>query len=183
MLSGVAVAWAVFAVVLGVAFAAARLLALAPRRAGGFLLASSLGNTGYIGYPLTAALLGPAAVPIAVFYDVFGTVLQLVLVGFPVARKYGGGTRLGVLRLARELATFPALIAAVAAIVLSPVAVPVPVSDWLDLLARMVAPLIMLSVGIPLRPRAIAHGAVALGVLQPCGSRSRLQLRSSWDER
>jgi hypothetical protein len=165
MLGAVAIAWVVFAVLLVASLIAARLLRLEPRRTGGFVLAASLGNTGYIGYPLTAALLGAAALPIAVFYDVFGTVLQLVLVGFPLARRFGGGARLSVVRLARELATFPALVAALLALALGAVEVPVPVSDWLDLLARMVAPLIMLSVGISLRPKAIAHGAVALTVL------------------
>jgi predicted permease len=161
----VAVAWLVFATVVALALAASRLLHLDQRRAGGFVLAASLGNTGYIGYPLTAALLGVAALPVAVFYDVFGTVFQLVLVGFPLARRFGGGPRLSAGRLARELATFPALVAAVLALALSAWTVPDPVSDWLGLLASMVAPMIMLSVGISLRPKAIAHGAAALAVL------------------
>lgn len=163
MLRVVGVAWAVFAVIGVLSFLVAKALRLQRRRTGAFLLAASLGNTGYIGYPLTAALLGSAAVPVAVFYDVFGTVLQLVLVGFPAARHYGGqGIRLTPLRLMRELATFPALIAAVAALLVPSALVPIAVGDWLGIIAKMVAPLIMLSVGISLRPRAIAHGAVAL---------------------
>lgn len=162
----VGVSWIVFAVLLATAFVASRLLGLRARRAGGFLLAASLGNTGYIGYPLTAALLGASAVPLAVFYDVFGTVMQLVIVGLPLARRFGDKTvrrpRFGLLT---ELVTFPALIAAVLALALSPVSIPKPVGDWLGLVASMVAPLIMLSVGISLRPRAIVHGAAQLGVL------------------
>lgn len=159
----VAVSWVVFAVIAGVALLVSRLLRLERKRAGGFFLAASLGNTGYIGYPLTSALLGAAAVPIAVLSDVFGTVLQLVLVGFPVARHFGRrGAKLTVWRLVTELATFPALIAAVVALAVPAAAVPVPVSEWLAAIAKMVSPLIMLSVGISLRPRAIAHGAPAL---------------------
>jgi predicted permease len=165
MLAAVAVAWIVFAVLLGTSLVAARLLRLERRKAGGFVLASSLGNTGYLGYPLAASLLGQAALPAAVFYDVFGTVLQLVLVGFPVARRFGGGPRLTAARLVRELATFPALAAALAALLLSPVAVPQPLSDWLDLVASMVSPLIMLSVGISLRPRSIARAVPVLSAV------------------
>jgi len=161
----IALSWLVFAVLFGLALLLARLLRLRPERAGGFVLAASLGNTGFIGYPLTAALLGAAAVPLAVFYDVFGTVLQLVLVGFPTTRRFVGGERFSKRGLLRELATFPALIAAVVALLAINVAVPLVVSEWLDLIAMMVAPLIMLSVGISLRPRAVASGAVALGLL------------------
>ncbi|HSK46559.1 MAG TPA: AEC family transporter, partial [Coriobacteriia bacterium] len=109
----IALSWLVFAVLFGLALLLARLLRLRPERAGGFVLAASLGNTGFIGYPLTAALLGAGAVPLAVFYDVFGTVLQLVLVGFPTTRRFVGGERFSKRGLLRELATFPALIAAV----------------------------------------------------------------------
>lgn len=163
MLSVVGVAWVVFAVLLGASLLIARFLRLERRLTGGFVLVSSLGNTGYLGYPLTASLLGPAALPVAVFYDVFGTVLQLVLVGFPIARRFGGHAESAGLRgLARELATFPALVAAVLGLVLSPMPIPQPVSDWLGIVASMVAPLIMLTVGIMLRPRSIAKGVPVL---------------------
>lgn len=166
MLSVVGVAWIVFAVLLGASLLIARLMRLEKRRAGGFVLASSLGNTGYLGYPLTASLLGPAALPVAVLYDVFGTVLQAVLVGFPLARRFGGRVAsTGAWGLVRELVTFPALVAAVLGLAMSSVAIPQPVSDWLDLIASMVAPLIMLSVGISLRPRSIARGVPVLAAL------------------
>ena len=51
----VGVAWAVFAVTLLLAFLAEKVLRLPRDRAGGFLIAASLGNTGYLGYPLTAS--------------------------------------------------------------------------------------------------------------------------------
>jgi predicted permease len=166
MIKVVAIAWVVFSAVMVVALVAVRLLRLDERRSGGFLLAAALGNTGYLGYPLTGALLGSAAVPLAVFYDVFGTVVQLVLVGFPISRRLGAksvkGHRLGVIG---EFVTFPALVAAIIALALSRVAIPEAVSGWLGLLANMVAPMIMLSVGISLSPRAIRHGAAALVVL------------------
>jgi hypothetical protein len=93
-------------------------------------------------------------------------VIQAVLVGFPLARRFGGRVAsTGARGLARELVTFPALIAAVLGLATSSVAIPQPVSDWLGLIASMVAPLIMLSVGISLRPRSIARGVPVLAAL------------------
>lgn len=163
MLAAVALAWVVFALVIALAVSAARVMRLDRPKTGGFLLVSMLGNTGYLGYPLTGALLGTAAVPVAVFYDVFGTVMQLVLAGFPLSRRFGSKAtpphRFGLLG---ELATFPALVAAVLALALGSVTVPDAVSDWLGLVANMVAPLIMLSVGISLSARAIGDSRIAL---------------------
>lgn len=158
-LSVVIVAWAVFAVTAALAWLAGRALRLQPATATALILVSALGNTGYIGYPLTAAVFGPQAVPSAVFYDIFGTVFALVLVGMPLAartRREGPGS--GRVNVLRELLTFPAVIALALALALNGVEIPEAVNNWLGILANMVAPLIMLSVGVALRPKAIVSG-------------------------
>ncbi|MCL2504530.1 MAG: AEC family transporter [Coriobacteriia bacterium] len=161
----VAFAWGCFAVLFVVSSVAARLLKLPEKQAGSFVLAASLGNTGFIGYPMAENILGAAAVPFAVFYDVFGTVLQLVGVGIPTARRYGGATKAGFFEGARELLAFPALLAAVVALAMRAVPVPVLVGDWLEVLAKMVAPLVMLSAGISLKPATVADSLGPLAVL------------------
>lgn len=162
----VATAWAVFAVMTVLGWLGAKLLKLPRKRAGVFILASALGNTGYIGYPLTSALLGPAYLPEAVFYDVFGTVVALVLVGFIIAEEYGREhaekQRLNPLR---ELLTFPAVIALIAGLVARVIEVPAAVSDWLGLLANLVAPLVMLSVGLSLSAKTFKGVAAPLSLL------------------
>ncbi len=116
LLRVVAVAWATFAVMLLLSWLLARALRLPPTLAGAFILTSALGNTGYIGYPATAALLGDTAVAEAVFYDVFGTVFALVLVGLFVAQHYGAAEDAGRVNPLREILTFPAVIALVVAL-------------------------------------------------------------------
>jgi malate permease and related proteins len=159
----VAVAWVTFAVMLALSWGLARALRLPPTVAGAFILTSALGNTGYIGYPATAALLGEAAVPEAVFYDVFGTVFALVVVGLFVAQHYGAADDIDRVNPFREIVTFPAVIALVVALVLRPFAMPIVVSRGIDLCANLVAPLIMLAVGVSLRPGAVKGRGAALG--------------------
>ncbi|MDZ4169836.1 MAG: AEC family transporter [Coriobacteriia bacterium] len=159
----VAVAWIAFAAAFGIAWVLSRVRAHDPQRRGAFLLAAAFGNTGFIGYPVAAAVLGAAAVPMAVFSDVFGTVFALVLIGLPVAARLGGGnTRVN---LVRELLTFPAVIALAAGLIARPLPIPSAVSSGLDLLANLVAPLIMLSVGLALKPRSLVRGAVDVGLV------------------
>lgn len=157
MFGVVGVAWAVF---LGCALAAllvSRLLGLDGPKTGALVLVSALGNTGYLGYPLTAAVMGEAAVSRAVFYDIFGTVFAMVLVGLPIAARLGEHDSEHPHPL-KELLTFPAVVALFFALALRSAPVPVAVSSGIDVLAKMVAPLIMLSVGLSLRPRALSKG-------------------------
>jgi predicted permease len=164
LLGVVAVAWIVFGVMLALAWAAARALKLPGELAGGFIIATALGNTGYIGYPITSALLGDKALPEAIFYDVFGTVCALALVGLLVAQHFGTNSDARVNPL-RELFTFPAFIALIAALLLKAVPIPNPVMDGLGLLASMVAPLIMLSVGLSLRASTLGKRAGLLAAV------------------
>lgn len=160
----VAVAWVVFAAMVGVSWLIARALKLPRETAGGFVIASALGNTGFIGYPITAALLGAEQLPEAIFYDVFGTVAALALVALLIAQRYGTNDEARVNPL-RELVTFPAVIALALALLARPFAIPETVGNGLGLLANMVAPLIMISVGLSLRLRTVGRSAVPLAAL------------------
>lgn len=164
-LGGVAaIAWTTFLVALGLAWVAVRRMRLPAVTAGGFLLVSALGNTGYLGYPVALTLLGDQGLVRAIFSDLFGTVMGLLLVGLPIAARMGAAddTRVNPLR---EIVTFPAVIALAAAIALRPVSIPIPVSRGLDVLASMVVPLIMISVGVSLVPRSIKGQLPALAVV------------------
>ena len=160
----VLIAWVVFGVMLLLGWLGARMLKLPKTVAGGFIVATALGNTGYIGYPVTEAFLGAGSLPEAIFYDVFGTVCALALAGLLVAQHYGSNDEARINPL-RELFTFPAVIALLAALALRPVPIPDAVSDGLGLLASMVAPLIMLAVGLSLRASTIRERALPLATL------------------
>jgi predicted permease len=161
------VAWAVSLVGLSIAWELAHMLRLPPRTAGGFVLAAALGNTGYLGYPVVQALLGPGAMPAAVFYDVFGTVAVLFTLGVAVAARYGEHE--GRINVLKELFTFPAMIALLVALAFRflplPVAVSTTVMDWTGIAAKMAVPLIMVSLGVSLDISALRGSLAPLGAL------------------
>ncbi len=158
------VAWAVFAATALLAWLATRALRLTRPIAGGFILAAALGNTGYLGYPISSALLGDEGLVRAIFYDVFGTVGALLLVGLAIAERFGHAEERRIDPL-REVLTFPAVIALAAALVLRRVEIPVLVSDGLDALATLVVPLIMISVGLSLRSGCMRENVAPLAAL------------------
>ena len=161
------VAWAVSLVGLSVAWELAHVLRLPARTAGGFVLAATLGNTGYLGHPIVQALLGPGALPAAVFYDVFGTVAVLFTLGIAVAARYGEHD--GRINVFKELFTFPAVIALLLALAFRflplPSAVSGTVMDWTGIAAKMAVPLIMVSLGVSLDISALRGSLKPLGAL------------------
>lgn len=146
-------AWAIVLVCLGLAFAVGRALRLGSTTFGAFLLVAALGNTGYLGYPLTLAIFGQGHLAKAVFYDVFGTALILMTLGLVIAARWGDAARGS--KAIHELLTFPPLLAVLAGFVLRPVALPVPVNTVIGYLAGATVPLIMLSIGLSLDPGEI----------------------------
>ncbi|HEY9875068.1 MAG TPA: AEC family transporter, partial [Candidatus Obscuribacterales bacterium] len=60
---------------------------------GSFLLASMVGNTGYLGYPVTLSLVGSHYFGWALFYDLPGTTLGAYGLGVILAARFGRGTQ------------------------------------------------------------------------------------------
>ncbi|VXD13549.1 Auxin Efflux Carrier [Planktothrix serta PCC 8927] len=79
---------------------------------GSFLLASMVGNTGYIGFPVILALVGPKYFGWAVFYDGLGTVIGAYGLGVALAARFGMGKQ-DPWQLVRVSLTNPALISMV----------------------------------------------------------------------
>ena len=158
-----ALAWALAIAGVVLAWGLARWMGLAGATAGAFILTAAFGNTGYIGYPLASALLGDAGLLRAIFYDIFGNTAAVVTIGALVASRFGGHD-LKVNPL-REIVTFPPFIALALALALKSVAVPVPVMDWLGVLGTLVVPLIMVSVGLSLKPAKLREHLPAASLI------------------
>lgn len=60
---------------------------------GSFLLAAMVGNTGYLGYPVTLSLVQPQYFGWALFYDLIGTTLAAYGLGVILAARFGMGAQ------------------------------------------------------------------------------------------
>ncbi|MCL5291647.1 MAG: AEC family transporter [Actinobacteria bacterium] len=130
----------------GAAFILGRLLKLDRTTFGALLLVSAVGNTGYLGYPLTINLFGQGNLVRAVFFDIFGSVLFVFTVGIIIAHRYGDGKE--ELNISRELFTFPPLVGLAAAFLLRGFSLPFFVTKAIGFMADATIPLIMLSIGL-----------------------------------
>jgi hypothetical protein len=135
------------------AFGLAKFLKLEPPTFGALLLAAAIGNTGYLGYPISLELFGLENLVKAVFYDLFGTVIFMFTVGLVIAEYYGSST--GRINKVKEIATFPPLIALVVALLLKQINLPIFLTKTIDYLGAATIPLIMLTIGLSLEATQI----------------------------
>ena len=131
------------------------------------LLTVALGNTSFLGYPLTVALIGESALPYAVIYDQFGAFLILSTFGLYVLALYGGDARPTPREVLHRLVTFPPLWALVVGFTVMPAEPPAWVASGLQRLSDALLPLAMLAIGlaIQLAPPREDLGPLATGLV------------------
>lgn len=82
---------------------------LSPPQQGSFQLASMLGNTGYLGYPICLAVGGATYFAWALFYDILGTAFGSFGLGVWVASRCGRNAHLSQGQMLRQMLKVPAL--------------------------------------------------------------------------
>ena len=149
-----ALAWAAACVSLLAGWLAARAAGLTRAETGAVMLAMAFGNTTYLGYPTIEALYGREALGYAVWYDQLGATLAASTLGAVVAFRFGaapGGAEL----IGRRLLAFPPLWAVALGLASSGVALPAPLREILGRLGDLTVPLMLLALGLSLRPEGL----------------------------
>ncbi|ALN83473.1 membrane transport family protein [Lysobacter capsici] len=115
------------------------------------LLTVALGNTSFLGYPLTRALIGEHALPYAVVYDQFGAFLILSTFGLWVLARYGSDTRPSARDMALRIVKFPPLWALLIGFSVMPANPPSAIAGALQRLSDALLPLAMLTIGLSVK--------------------------------
>ncbi len=149
----VLVPWLVLAASIAAVALLARWLTLREDERAVLLLCVPLGNTSFLGYPLTQALLGDAALPYAVIYDQFGSFLILSTWGLWVLARYGGDARPTPAVIGGKLIRFPPFLALVFALIAMPATPPPLLDTVLQRLSDALLPIVALAVGLTLKLR------------------------------
>ncbi len=115
------------------------------------LLTVALGNTSFLGYPLTRALIGEHALPYAVVYDQFGAFLILSTFGLWVLARYGGDQAPSWRQMGLRVLRFPPLWALLIGFTVMPAEPPSWIAGGLQRLSDALLPLAMLAIGLSVR--------------------------------
>jgi malate permease and related proteins len=153
---------------------ATRPLALDRTTRTALFLATALGNTSFLGFPLCSALLGERSIPLAAVYDQLGSFLLLSTVAPIALGRVTAGARPRPRDIVRRVLLFPPFIALILALL------PLPRPAFLEALlataATPLVPLAMVAVGLKLRltpprpVRVLVLGLVMKLALLPCAA-------------
>ncbi|MCX7759825.1 MAG: AEC family transporter [Hydrogenothermaceae bacterium] len=114
-----------------------------------FMLVSSFGNTGFLGYPFVLSLYGEEGLRYAVIFDQLAMFLPIYLLA-PLIVAYGKEDKKFSIDI-KKILLFPPFIALFIAFILKPFTVPSIILNISQTLGKTVIPLILFSVGINLR--------------------------------
>lgn len=118
---------------------------------GALLIVLPLGNTSFLGFPMTAALFGDAAMPYAVVYDQIGSFIALASYVTIIAALYSPTAAKPTFKgMAVKIITFPSFIALALGLMLRGYDYPPIITQLIDNLAATLVPVVMVAVGFAL---------------------------------
>lgn len=134
-------AWLVIVFCAGVSFLAGRLMGLDSVNLRSFIMASSFGNTAFLGYPYSFAYFGKEGLSYAVVYDSVGSFLAVSSLGFFIV---SGSVNL------RGIIFFPPFIGLVGGFLLRGYELPQIVWKFVDFSVASLLPVVLFSLGLSL---------------------------------
>ncbi len=116
---------------------------------GSLILAAMVGNTGYLGFPITLAMVGKEYFAWALFYDMLGSLFGAYGLGVVLGAKFGSNIQ-NHIQIAKVIFINPALWSFGFGLLLRQVALPVPVVFCLEKLAWGAVALSLMLIGMRL---------------------------------
>ncbi|MBS3029576.1 MAG: AEC family transporter [Dolichospermum sp. DET50] len=120
-----------------------------PATQGSLILAAMVGNTGYLGFPITLAMVGKEYFAWALFYDMLGSLFGAYGLGVVLAAKFGNNIQ-NHIQIAKVIFINPALWSFGFGLLLHQFALPSPVVFCLETLAWGAVALSLMLIGMRL---------------------------------
>lgn len=143
--------WLLLLVVLATVLLLSKVFGWSREVTGALLIILPLGNTSFLGYPMTEALFGQHAMPYAVVYDQVGSFIALATYVTIVAAIYSPTVSKPTPKtILLKIIGFPSFIALIAGLLLRDIHFPPFAVSLIDNLAATLVPVVMIAVGFQL---------------------------------
>ncbi|MBD2525008.1 AEC family transporter [Nostoc sp. FACHB-133] len=140
---------------------------LQPPTQASLILAAMLGNTGYLGFPITLAMVGKEYFAWALFYDLLGSFPGTYGLGVLLAARFGGGVQ-NHWQIAKSILINPALWGFGFGLLFRQVTIPTVTEFWLEKFAWISVALSLVLIGMRLALlkswRSLPQVGISLGI-------------------
>lgn len=140
---------------------------LQPPTQASLILAAMLGNTGYLGFPITLAMVGKEYFAWALFYDLLGSFPGTYGLGVLLASRFGGGVQ-NHWQIAKSILINPALWGFGFGLLFRQVTIPTVTEFWLEKFAWISVALSLVLIGMRLALlkswRSLPQAGMSLGI-------------------
>ncbi len=127
-------------------------LPMDPRTRAALYLTAGLGNTSFLGFPLSEAYYGEEGLKIAILVDQ-GCFIVMSTLGIMSASRASSGGEIKLHAILKKIVSFPPFLAFFLALILPPFISFDPIEPLLDILGATLVPLALFSVGLQLKLR------------------------------
>ena len=145
-------AWGVFAFVVGAVLVLAKIYNLKKETIVATIMLLAFSNSSFMGFPFTLAFFGSKGLPYAIMYDQLGSFLILSIFGVLIL-SFVSEKKVSIASLVKKVITFPSFIALLFAYIFSDINYPFLVESILKILATILAPFALISIGLNLHLR------------------------------
>lgn len=143
--------WLLLLVVVATVLLLSRLFGWSREVTGALLVILPLGNTSFLGFPMTEALFGQSAMPYAVVYDQIGSFIALATYVTIVAAIYSPTMSKPTPKaILLKIVSFPSFIALLVGLLIRDFSLPPLAVSLVDNLAATLVPVVMIAVGFQL---------------------------------
>lgn len=143
--------WLLLLVVVATVLLLSRLFGWSREVTGALLVILPLGNTSFLGFPMTEALFGQSAMPYAVVYDQIGSFIALATYVTLVAAIYSPTMSKPTPKaILLKIVSFPSFIALLVGLLIRDFSLPPLAVSLVDNLAATLVPVVMIAVGFQL---------------------------------
>lgn len=120
---------------------------------GAMIMMSGFGNTSFVGIPIIQALYGKEGIETVIMVDQPGSFVALTTLGILIANLYSNHSKIDVLSIIKNIIKFPPFIAFIIGILLNVIGLEIPkdIDGTLEIIAGLVVPLALISVGMQLK--------------------------------
>ncbi|MBN2815971.1 MAG: AEC family transporter [Campylobacterales bacterium] len=144
------IAWLVMAISAIIIFYLSKFFSFSREVTGALLLVGVLGNTSFIGIPITQAYYGDSSLAYVLMYDQLGSFIALSTYGTFISVYYSNGEDVNIKAIAKKILTFPTFIALIISVAFIGTTFNPIVTSVLESLAMTIVPLALVSVGLQL---------------------------------